>query len=158
MINIYNKGISLIEIIIIISIIGILSAITIPILSDFKKSQSLKNTTENVISILNKAKADSNSSLDSSNYGVHFETNKAVYFKGITYSSSSSSNKEVVFDSGIIIPASLGLSLSGGGSNIIFPKLTGDVVGYGSIKLQQSSDVSSFKTITVSKLGVIETQ
>lgn len=156
--NVYNKGISLLEIIIIISIIGILLAIIIPVLSDFQKSQSLKNTTENVTSILNKAKADSNSSLDSSNYGVHFETYKAVYFKGTTYSSSNSSNKEVVFDSGIIIPVGSGLSLSGGGSDIIFPKITGDVVGYGSIKLQQLSNATSFKMITISKLGVIETQ
>jgi len=152
--NFYNKGITMLEIIIAISIIIILSVIIIPSLSDFKDTQSLKNTTENVVALLNKAKSDSNSSLNSSKYSVYFESDKAVYFKGETYSSSDETNEIISFEKNIII-ADDGLDLEDDKNTITFPRLTDDVSGYGTIKLQVSSDSDKYIIINVNKLGAI---
>jgi type II secretory pathway pseudopilin PulG len=143
-----NSGFSLIELLIIMMILVLISAVTLPKLIDFQREQSLKNTSENIISLLNKAKSDTSSSLNSSNYGVHFETNYMVYFIGNNYSSQSSSNERVDFETGVTL-------LSGVGSNIIFPRLTGDVIGYRTIVIKLTALPSHQKTITITKTGSV---
>jgi type II secretory pathway pseudopilin PulG len=152
-----KKGISVIEILIVISIIAILSALIIPRLSDFKKEQLIKNTVEDVSSLLNKAKLDSNSSLDSSNYSIYFETDKITYFKGTSFNINDLSNQSIVFSDGIKIKESGGIDLNGGGNILTFPRLTGEVIGYGTIVLELI-DGSKQKTININKLGSISIQ
>ncbi len=151
----YNKGFTFIELLIVIAIIGILSLITIPNLSNFRKEQALKNTTENVITLLDKAQSDSLSSLNSNNYGVHFASNYMVYFVGSTFSNTNPNNKKVDFEPGVAIPLNGGINLNGGGSNIIFPRLTGNVVGYGTIILQLTNKPTHQKIIKISKVGSV---
>lgn len=148
-----NKGMTLIEIMVILIIIIIISTLVLSNLSNFRDAQSLRNTTVDVVSILNKARQNTLSSVNSTNYGVHFDSSKAVLFSGTTYSSSNASNEIVLFNPSIIIPASGGLNI-GGGSDVIFERLTGDTLG-GTIKLQLVSDSSKQKTITINKTGVI---
>lgn len=155
--NIYYKGISLLEIIIVIAIISILVALIIPNMSEFKQRQTLKNTTVDIISLLNKAKLDSNSFLDSSVYSVYFATDRVVYFKGTTYSPSNPTNQVILFNSSVNIPASGGINLTNpiSADTITFPQLTEDVRGYGSIIIRMTSDATKQKTITINKLGSV---
>lgn len=153
----YKKGISVIEILITISIISVLSALIIPKLSDFKREQLIKNTVEDVVSILNKAKLDSNSSLDSYNYSIYFEIDKITYFKGTSFNVNDPSNQTIIFDDGIKIKEDGGINLNGGGNILTFPRLTGDVIGYGTIVLELA-DGSKQKTININKLGSINIQ
>lgn len=148
-----NKGISLIELLVVVVIISIMVAIIIPSLSTFRNQQALKNTTEDVISLINKARQDTLSSLNSTNYGVHFESTRAVYFSGPTFTEPNSNNKERKFNSLVKIPTSGGINLNGGGSNIIFTRLTGDTSNYGTIVIQLSSNVAQNKIITINKTG-----
>lgn len=150
----HNRGISLIEILIIIAIMFVVSFVAMPSLINFQREQSLKNTTENIISFLNKAKSDSSSSLNSNNYGVHFEDNYMVYFSGSTFSESGPDNKMINFESGTSIPSG-GISLNGGGNDVIFPRLTGDTTGYGTITIQLTAKTTHQKIITIGKIGSI---
>lgn len=154
----YNKGFTFIELVIIVAMIGILVAIIIPTLSKFKDQQSLKNTTDDVVSLLNQARSDTLGSLGSTNYSVYFESNKATYFVGSTYSSSATTNKVVNFSDVADVPVVDGLSLAGGGNIVTFNRLTGDTANYGTIKIQLVSDSSVFRTITVSKTGFVSYQ
>lgn len=147
-----NKGFSLLELITIIVVLFLISIVVVPRLIDFQREQALKNTTENIISLLNKAKTDSLSSLNSSNYGVHFTTNSAIYFIGDTFNSSDLNNHQIDFDSGVAISET---SLNGGGNDVIFPRLTGDPIGYGTITLYLTSDPDRQKIITISQTGSI---
>ena len=144
--NFYNKGISLLEIIIVIAN-----------LTKFKSGQTLKNTTEEIVSLLNKAKLDSNSFLDSSIYSVYFATDRVVYFKGTTYSTSNSTNQVILFNNSVNIPTSGGINLTNpiSANTITFPQLIEDVKGYGTIIIRETSNQTHQKTITVSKLGTI---
>lgn len=148
-----NKGITLIEVLIIIAIITIILSIVNISLTSFHNEQVLKNTTIDMVSLINKAKQNTLSSLDSTNYGVHFDTDKAVLFTGATYSSGASTNQISLFDSKVRIPSSGGLNI-GGGSNVVFERLTGDTIG-GTITLQLTSDASKQKIITISKTGLV---
>ena len=76
MINKTNNGITIIEILIAIAVISIISSIVVLNLSKFRNEQALKNTTIDIVSLLNKAKQNTLSSINSNSYGVHFETDK----------------------------------------------------------------------------------
>lgn len=146
-----NKGFTLIEILIVIAILGIISSIVILNLSQFRNEQLLKNTTLDVVSLLSKARQNTLSSVNSTNYGVHFDGNQAVLFTGSIYSSNNATNEPIVFDSKVIIPTPSGLNI-GGGSDVIFERLTGETIG-GTIKIQLTSDSTKQKIITVGKIG-----
>lgn len=148
-----NKGFTLIEILIVIAILGIISSIVLLNLSQFRNEQLLKNTTLDVVSLLSKARQDTLSSVNSTNYGVHFDSNQAVLFTGSVYSSNNVTNEPVVFSSKVNISIPSGLNI-GGGSDVIFERLTGETIG-GTIKLQLTSDATRQKIITVGKTGSV---
>jgi type II secretory pathway pseudopilin PulG len=155
-----NKGITIVEILIVVSIMVILLAVILPSLLKFRREQALKNAVADVVSLLNKAKSDADSLTVSTDYSVHFETGKAVYYIGSVYNSSTSTNKEVTLDTSVVsIPASGGISLNGGGSEVTFTRLTGDsrgyVSGYGTIIIRLVSDATRQITITISKTGTV---
>lgn len=149
-----NRGISLIEILVSISIIAILSVIVALNLSKFHNQQVIKNTTADVVSLLNKARNDTISSKNSNTYGIHFQSNIVTLFTGTSYNVSSS-NEIINFDSTVTIPSIGGITLNGGGSDIVFQRITGDTVNNGTIIIQLSSDATQQKIITISSLGII---
>jgi Tfp pilus assembly protein FimT len=152
--TIFNKGISLIEIIIIIAIISTITAITIPNLSSFRNQREMINTKEDIIALLNEARNSTISSKNSTNYGVHIQTDRAILFPGDIFVDSTE-NKQVDFDSSVNVPSTGGINLSGGGDDIVFERLTGNTENHGTIIIQLTSDSSVQKTITISSLGII---
>lgn len=154
MINIKNKGISLIEILVIISIISILSAVVISNLSSFHKQQVLKNTTEDLVSLLSEARNSTISSKNSTNYGVRIQTDNAILFTGANFADDVS-NKQINFDPAVLVPITGGINLAGGGSDIVFSRITGDTANNGTIVIQLTSDSSKQKTISINSLGII---
>ncbi len=150
-----NRGFNLIELLLAIAVLASIGLIVMPSLTNFQKKQSLKNTAENIVTLLNKAKSDSLSSFDSNNYGVHFESNQMIYFAGNSFSPGNINNKKVDFASGVIIPPVGGIGLENGGDDVIFPRLTGNVTGYGIIVIQLVSKPTSQEIIKIDKLGTI---
>ncbi|MFA6393179.1 MAG: prepilin-type N-terminal cleavage/methylation domain-containing protein [Candidatus Paceibacterota bacterium] len=153
-----NKGLTIIEIILAIAIISVISYIVLFNLSSFRNEQALKNTTIDIVSILNKARENTLSSLNSTNYSVHFETDRAVLFTGAIYSPSLSTNEVTLFSPSVNIPATGGINISGGGNDITFARLTGEVINGtidSSIVVELVSDATKQKTITINKTGVI---
>lgn len=150
-----KKGFTIIELLVVISITTILITIVTPNLSKFKRERTLDNTVSEIISVVNKARNDTISSLSSNVYGVHFETNRIVYFVGSTFNNLDASNVVSAIDSSVVIPSTGGINLNGGGSNVIFTRLTGDTTNYGTIVLQLSSDSTRQKTLIINKTGTI---
>jgi prepilin-type N-terminal cleavage/methylation domain-containing protein len=149
-----NKGITILELLVVLAIIGILAGIIMPSLSTFRKTQALRNTTEEVISLLNKARNDTLASLNSTNYSVRFEESRAVYFAGTSFTEGLSTNKVVTFSSLVTLPSG-NISLNGGVTTVTFSRLTGDTTAYGTITLQQTSDSTAQKVITINKTGLV---
>ncbi|HAQ02300.1 TPA: hypothetical protein DEP30_00040 [Candidatus Nomurabacteria bacterium] len=156
--NKYNKGFTMLELLIVIVIIGIISSIVLVNLSSFRNEQALRNTAVDIVALLNKARQNTISSVNSSNYSVHFESGRAVLFTGSTYSSSNSTNEPIDFSPVVAIPATGGINISGGGSDITFERLTGGVINGtidSTVVLELVSDSTKQKTITISKMGVV---
>jgi type II secretory pathway pseudopilin PulG len=147
-----NKGITLLEIIIGISILLMILALTIPSLSSFRNRQISKSVSEDIASLVNEARMMTLSSKNSTYYSIHFETNKVVLFTGGVYNSSNSSNQELDIPSPAYISS---INLNGNGSNLSFTRLTGGTDQYGTIILQISVDASLQKVIKINGLGVV---
>ncbi len=145
-----QNGLSTLELLLVIAVIGIILAIIIPSLISFRKNQAIQNTTNAIVSLLEEARTKTLASYNNTFYSVHFDTSSATLFVGGTYSSSDATNKVLPYDSPVVLQST---SLSGGGADIKFDRLKGTTSQYGTIMVQIPSGTS--RTITVSAGGVI---
>jgi len=144
-----NKGFTVIEILIVIAILAVLIAVIWPKFSDLRAHQVLKAATEDVMSALNKARSQTLASLESSEYGVHFESDSVTIFKGNSYTVGAPENQEIEITS----PASISdITLTGGTSNVFFARLSAAPSASGTITV--TNGINS-KTISISATGAV---
>lgn len=149
-----QKGISILEILISIAIVAVITAaVSIP-LTKTRFGRILLQSTEDVVSVLNLAKSNTLSSVDGDSYGVRFEGDKVIMFKGSVYNPTSVENKIINMQTGLNISS---INLNGGVNDLVFKRLTGATDQYGTIIIQVTSDTSKNKTITISKTGLVTT-
>jgi prepilin-type N-terminal cleavage/methylation domain-containing protein len=145
--NTRNKGFTMIELAIVFIVIAIIFAVVAPNLKASRDRQVLKSSVSNVLTALSKAKSQTLASLNSSAYGVHFESSQAVIFKGTSYSAGDSNNESVAITS----PATIStITLTGGTSDLYFTRLTGAPSATGSIAVTNGMET---KIITISATG-----
>jgi Tfp pilus assembly protein FimT len=145
-----ERGISALEILVVLAILGIIFAIVIPQFSKGREQAVLKSAVADTLSSIDKARAETLGSLDSSSYGVHFELDKVIIFKGTVYSPGDSHNEIV----DIVAPATISNvtlnGISGTSGEFYFNRLSGVPSKTGTLTL---SSVSYSKIITVSATG-----
>jgi Tfp pilus assembly protein FimT len=147
--NFYKKGISIIEILVIIAVLGVIFSIIVPQFSKSREMQVLKSGVADTLSSIDKARGETLSSLDSASYGVHFQSDKVIIFKGIVFSASDVNNETI----NIITPAIISsIALQGGGSDVYFNRLSGAPSTTGTVTI---STTSYSKIITISATGVV---
>ena len=145
------KGFTLIEVLLTFAIIAIISVIGVMSLSNFNKDKALDIEVEKVLSLITKARSFTLAALDGSAYGVHFEERKAVLFKGANYNAGASANEIQLLNDEVKISAT---SLAGGGSDVVFNKLTGATAQSGTITVAAVRNASQTKMITITATGV----
>lgn len=133
---------------------GIIFAVSIPSFSDFRNRQVVRNTAEDVVTLLNEARNDTLLSKSSTFYSVHIENTRAVLFTGGTFDTNAASNIVITFDALVTAPSG-NISLNGGGSDVKFDRLSGDTSQYGTIQVNLISNSAIKKIITINKLGVV---
>ncbi|MFA5933885.1 MAG: prepilin-type N-terminal cleavage/methylation domain-containing protein [Candidatus Paceibacterota bacterium] len=147
-----KKGFTLIETMIVLAIIAILAGIIISSLSSFRNGQVLKNTAGEVLSILAKARSQTLSSNNSSQYGVHVLSDSITFFTGASYVFGAAGNQVTTLDPLATISS---VTLAGGGSDIIFDRLTGATSQSGTLVISLVSDSAKNITITIPATGII---
>ncbi len=150
--RLFEKGFTLIEIIVIIGILLVISFLTFSSFSNLNSAQALDKDVMEVTSLLNEARSLTLSSKESSQYGVHFETDRIVLFKGSSYSPSESSNIYVDLNRHVLITG-INLSL---GNEVIFERLTGKALSIGTITLALRAPPATSRTITISSSGIVD--
>jgi len=144
----------IIEILIVVSIIGILVSVVLPSFSKMKADQALKNSVEDIISTMDKARSQTLSSLNASSYGLHFQSDKVIIFTGVTFNAQSSSNEIVNTTSPVTITnVTLGGS-SGTTGDIYFNRLNGSPSKTGTNTITVANSSTS-KIITILPTGII---
>ena len=117
-----KKGFSILEVLIVIAVLVVIVVIVVSAFSRFNNNQSLNGAVGEITAVLNEARANTLASYDNIVYGVHFQSDKVVLFKGQNFSSSDPNNEDTVLSSKISIS---NISLSGGSNDVVFKRLTG---------------------------------
>ncbi len=146
------RGFTLIEILIVLAIVGVIAGIGVARLSAFRDRASLTDFSSNVVGLFAEARARTLSSEGDSVYGVHVEASRAALFKGSTFVDGSADQITLSAPVGISISP---ISLSGGVSDVVFSRLTGEASAYGTFTVRVTNDASASTTITITATGVV---
>lgn len=149
-----TKGSTLVETLVVVGIVMVIAGIVSLSFSSFRYGQALPNDVDDVTALLNEARSRTISGDAGAQYGVHFQSDRAVLFVGNTYVAGAVGNKTIIVNPMIIITS---ISLNGGGVDVVFNKLTGETSQYGTLveKYNDGSINPPNKTITISKTGLV---
>lgn len=152
--NIFYKkarGITIVELSVVIALIGIIILIMFPQFSRMRENQVIKNATVDILSVIEKARSQTLSSLNSSEYGVRFQPDRVIIFKGKVFSESATNNETI----NIISPASISnITLNGVSGNemdMYFNRLSGTPSASGTVTI---STTNIQKIVTISATGM----
>jgi prepilin-type N-terminal cleavage/methylation domain-containing protein len=146
-------GFTLMEILGVVAVMTILMTIVLTSFTTLNKNQALDKTAKYVASIIEEARGNTLFSKNDAQYGIKFASSSVTLFKGATYSAGSSDN--VVYELNPLVSIS-NISLSGGGSEMVFDRLTGNTTQTGTITLSLNSSTTTRVYVSFSKTGIVE--
>ncbi|MDP2720819.1 MAG: prepilin-type N-terminal cleavage/methylation domain-containing protein [bacterium] len=143
-----QRGFTLIELLIVAALIAILLAILLARLGTFGDQTRVATTAQRIISTLELARNQTLASESETVYGVHFESDKYVLFKGASYDPVSPDNKVINLSE-----VEINDVVVAGGSDVVFARIRGTTVNSGDIKIRLINDTSRTATILINSQG-----
>lgn len=145
--NFYTKGLSLLEAIIVLAILALMLAVVMPQFGKSRETQVLNTAVGDILSAVSQARAQTLASVDSSSYGVRFEADEVIIFKGTNFSANDPDNQNI----NIVSPAGITnvtlAGVSGTSGDFYFSRLSGVPSKSGTITIA-SPNFSKIITIT----------
>lgn len=151
-----NKSFTLTELIVIIGILVILTAISISVFRFFQRESDLNNSTEEIINTLRLAQSKTLASEAASQYGLYFDTfvspHQYILFKGSDFATRDTSFDEIyeLPDTVEIYEINLG-----GGKEVVFNRLTGETNQPGNVALRLKTDSTKNRIIYIEDYGQV---
>ena len=145
----FAQAFTLLEILIVVAIAGIIALIAFGAFTSFNRTAAVNSAVQIAISALEEARTKTLASQNQSVYGVHFDTESVTVFVGNTYDPFSPDNRVRTFPTPVTVT---NISLNGGGSDVVFKRLSGVTDQFGSIDLSSAS--SMVRTVTIDKTGI----
>ncbi len=134
-------------------ILGICITIVVLTFGKLKSSQALDKDAELVSSVITEARSLTLAGSSASRYGVNIQDSQIVLFVGDSYATATPSNIITPLNSMVGIR---NVSLNGGGTSLIFDRLTGSTSNFGTFEVYLRSATTSFKKISVGLTGIVE--
>ena len=148
-----KKGFTIFEALAIVGIMGVCVAIVTFTFNKINYDKALNKSADSVVSVLNEARSLSLSSKDASHYGVYIESNQITIFVGEDYSPESSSNITSPLNDRVAIR---NISLNEGDSSVIFDRITGGTLNFGTFEMYLKEATTTYETIVITATGVVE--
>ncbi len=146
-----KTGFTAIEVIISFAVVLTIFSIALEPLKNFRDNQVLSSDAENILTLLKEARSQTVFSKNSSQYGVHFESGRAVLFPGTVFVEPNAGNKELLLDRNLSIS---NWALNGGGQDVVFERITGKTNQYGNVTASLKNNPSKVKIISIDETGV----
>lgn len=147
----FGRGITVMELLVVLAVLSILLSVVVPQFSKIRESQVLKSAVTDILASFSKARGETLSSLNSSEYGVRLESDRVIIFKGIVFSAGAADNETI----SIALPAAItnvtldGVSRTSG--DMYFNRLYGVPSAVGTVTV---STANYSKIITISATGI----
>ena len=139
-----EKGITLLEVMLVIAIFVFLIGISSPLVIDFYKSRQFDTHFSNVVQALRRAQLNSMTGRLDSLFGVYLQPSSYTLFKGQSYS-----ERDVAFDEVFELPANISIS---GISEVVFSKIRGIPSETGDVMISYERKSG---TININEIGLI---
>lgn len=149
--NNYKNGFTIIEILLAISIIVILGGIGFASLIASRNVRDLTTSSQNTLSVLRLAQSRTLAGENDSAWGVRLVSNQITLFQGDTFAGSPLTKVYALPDSMQIT----NIALTGGGSDVIFKRVTGQTDQTGTFLLSVINAPSNSFSVTVDSLGKV---
>lgn len=144
---------TLIETVLVLVLLALVTGFISLSFSQINEKEALDKNADLVVSVLAEARSMTLSSIDDSRYGVHFDANQVVLFRGSSYNSSATTNVPTLLNPLVGIQ---NISLNGGGSEVVFNRLTGETDNSGSLQIHLKNATTTYLTLTVGATGLSE--
>ena len=148
-----KRAFTLLEVIIALGILLLVSFLILRTMNTYKKTQDLNSAVELTLTVLSEAREHTLSSQDDSQYGVHFEADRVVVYKGATYVSDAVTNEVYLLPSSTFISTT---TFALGGSNILFNRLLGTTANFGTTTIALRSASTTERYVVTGSSGLIE--
>jgi prepilin-type N-terminal cleavage/methylation domain-containing protein len=146
------KGITLIELLLVVAIFAIIAGAAIPVLGQLQTSTQLNQAASELVQTLRDARQRSVAGLNNSSHGVYFQApDQIILYQGDNYSSRDPAADQVT-----ILDSTIQFTITVPGNDLNFAKATGDPSQTGIIALTHK--VSDTRSITINQYGLIESQ
>jgi prepilin-type N-terminal cleavage/methylation domain-containing protein len=145
-----SRGFTLIELLAVFAILASLAAGMFGVFSRMYKNRALEAAATSVASLIESARSTTLAARDGASYGVRINQTDAVFFKS-PYAAGAADSRS--YDLRPFVQATA--TLAGGGTDIVFTRLTGGTPQSGTVTLSLSADPSKTKTITIEGTGVV---
>lgn len=158
-----SSGFTLIEVLLVIGLLTLLLSLGIVSFGQTNTRLRLESSTSQIVSLLTEARTkamitDTEGQPTSSVYGVHFEADKSILFRGSSFDSQNPNNFVIPADKVTILP-NLPCGVPTDCHNVIFTRVSGEVIGFDPVLnwLCLTSGSSSTK-LAINFLGVVDVQ
>lgn len=148
-----RRGVTLLELLAVLAIVAVLSGLAIGGFTSFQRRHALSGSAEIVVSALAQARALSLGGKNGVAWGVHFASTTVTLFEAPLFDPEDPENVPFALERGVMVSA---LSL-GGGSEVVFARLSGKPVQSGTTTLSLVSDTDQQMHVVVDESGSVRT-
>jgi len=142
--SMYNRGFTLLEMLVVIMLFAILGAFTVPYSARSYRNYQITSETKNVVNILRRAQISAMANTNQSRYGISFGSTSYTLFQGSSFASRNATYDEVY-------PIATAISVSAP-AEIVFEQFSGKPATNSTITLTSREKIQS---IIIGKEGTI---
>ncbi|MEK7606401.1 MAG: type II secretion system protein [Patescibacteria group bacterium] len=145
-----GRAFTLVELLVVLFIVAIISAVVFASLISYKRRQSVMVSSAQIATALTDARSRSLAGINDSTHGIYFADDEIIIFEGAAYVTNDPENETVMLETGVRATT----TLSGGGRTVVFVRLTGQTAS-GTVDVFSEGDFSVLRTITIHETGIV---